>query len=40
MQYLIATMMILVMGYSQGVQAHAGIDKARFVANNEKNQGS
>ena len=32
--------MILVMGYSQGVQAHAGIDKARFVANNEENQGS
>ena len=32
--------MILAMGYSQGVQAHAEHDKARFVANNGENQGS
>ena len=40
MQYLIALIMILAMGYSQGVQAHAEHDKARFVANNGENQGS
>ena len=40
MQYLIALIMILAMGYSQGVKAHAEHDKARFVANNGENQGS
>ena len=40
MQYLIGAIMILAMGYSQGVQAHAEHDKARFVANNGDNQGS
>jgi choice-of-anchor B domain-containing protein len=32
--------MILAIGVSQGVQAHAEHDKARFVANNGENQGS
>jgi choice-of-anchor B domain-containing protein len=32
--------MILAIGYSQGVQAHAEHDKARFVANNGENIGS
>jgi choice-of-anchor B domain-containing protein len=40
MQYLMGAIMILAMGYSQGVQAHAEHDKARFVANNGDNQGS
>lgn len=40
MGYLIGAIMILAMGYSQGVQAHAEHDKARFVANNGENQGS
>lgn len=32
--------MILAMGFSQGVQAHAEHDKARFVANSGEDQGS
>jgi choice-of-anchor B domain-containing protein len=32
--------MILAIGYSQGVQAHAEHDKARFVASNGENKGS
>ncbi|MFQ3190327.1 MAG: choice-of-anchor B domain-containing protein [Paraglaciecola sp.] len=40
MRYLIGVIMILAMGYSQDVQAHAEHDKARFVANSGEDQGS
>jgi choice-of-anchor B domain-containing protein len=40
MQYLMSAIMILAIGCSQGVQAHAEHDKARFVANGGENQGS
>lgn len=40
MRCLIGIIMILAIGYSQVVQAHAEHDKARFVANNGENQGN
>ena len=40
MRCLIGVIMILAIGYSQGVRAHAEHDKARFVANNGENIGS
>ncbi|WP_232788107.1 choice-of-anchor B family protein [Paraglaciecola sp. MB-3u-78] len=40
MGYFIGVIMILAMGYSQGVQAHAEHDKARFVANNGADHGN
>jgi choice-of-anchor B domain-containing protein len=40
MGYFIGVIMILAMGYSQGVQAHAEHDKARFVANSGEDQGN
>lgn len=40
MRYLIGVIMILAIGYSQGVKAHAEHDKARFVANNGEDQGN
>ncbi|MGS2719779.1 choice-of-anchor B family protein [Paraglaciecola aestuariivivens] len=40
MQYIMAVIMILSIAFSQGVQAHAEHDKARFVAANGTNSGS
>lgn len=40
MRCLISIIMILAIGYSQGVQAHAEHDKARFVAYNGEDTGS
>ena len=40
MGYFISVIMILAMGYSQGVQAHAEHDKARFVANSGEDDGN
>jgi choice-of-anchor B domain-containing protein len=40
MRFLIGIIMILAIGYSQGVRSHAEHDKARFVANNGEDQGS
>jgi hypothetical protein len=40
MGYVIGVIMILAMGYSQGVQAHAEHDKARFVANSGADNGN
>ena len=40
MRCLMSIIMILAIGYSQGVQAHAEHDKARFVAPNGENLGS
>lgn len=40
MRYLIALMMILGIGYSQGVLSHAEHDKARFVASTGEDKGN
>jgi len=40
MRCSIGIIMMLAVGYSQGVQSHAEHDKARFVANNGENQGT
>ena len=40
MAYLIGIIMILAIGYSQDIQAHAEHDKARFIAYDGKNEGS
>jgi hypothetical protein len=40
MRCLIGIIMMLAVGFSQGVQSHAEHDKARFVANSGENQGT